>query len=119
MFILCKVHCLETYEYTSLCQAIKTDFCEISDAYLLGRLRNGDKHGKDVLISCRCVLLLLIQFLNMLITCVQNLRPVCTSSDWRNELFAIGPIHTKFEVDIHIDLSYHPKSAESESENNF
>ena len=31
--------------------------CEVSDTYLLGCLRYTEKHGKDILISCGCVLL--------------------------------------------------------------
>ena len=31
--------------------------CEVSDTYLLGCLRYTEKHRKDILISCGCVLL--------------------------------------------------------------
>ena len=31
--------------------------CEVSGTYLLGCLRDTAKHGKDILISCGCVLL--------------------------------------------------------------
>ena len=52
-----------THEYTLDHQSLSV--CEVSDKYLLGCLRYTEKHRKDILIICGCLLL----FINIKFRC--------------------------------------------------